>query len=118
MRTLVRHLICVLALLSFVGVSTGIAFAAHRNVQQTEPDCCHDSHDHGRSDHQSPEKDEHDSRQCITCQQLGMMAKRILIESPGIIPELTVIKHGRLCTINQYSSSYTFPPLQPRAPPA
>ncbi len=116
MRKLVRHLIYVLAMLSFVGVSTGIAFAAHLNLQQAEPGCCHDSHDH--SDNESPEKDEHDSRQCITCQKLGMIAKRILIESPSIIPELTVIKHDRLYTINQYSNSYTFPPLQPRAPPA
>ena len=118
MRTLVRHLICVLAMLSFVGVSTGIAFATHLDLQQAEPGCCHDSHDHERSNHDPPEKDGHDSGQCITCQQLGMIAKRILIESPSTIPELTVIKHDRLFTINQYSNSYTFPPLQPRAPPA
>ena len=114
----VRHLICMLAMFGFVGVSTGFALAAHLNLHRAEPGCCHDSHGDERSDHDHREKEEHDSSHCITCQKLGTVTKRILIESPSLIPELAVIKYDTFHTINLHFHSYSFPPLQPRAPPA
>lgn len=118
MRRLARHLLLILTMSTFVGVSTGVALAVHLNLHHAESGCCHDSHDHGRSGQDHPDKDEHDSSHCITCQQLGMVTKRILTESPSSIPELTVIEFDHIYATGEYADSYSFPPRQPRAPPA
>lgn len=117
MRELARHLVCILVMLGFAGVSTGVVLAIHLDTHQAESDCCHDSHQHERGDHERQEDEENSSRHCDTCQQLATLTKRILVQSFKLLPELAPTEHILPNRVNHYCYSHSLPPLQPRAPP-
>ena len=117
MRKLERPLVCMLAIVSLGYVSTGVALALHLSAHQTEASCPDDSHHHESSGHDHPKKDDHDSRRCSTCWQLSVIAKRILAESPNLIPDSIVLEFVLFGTTNQHVSLDIIPSLQPRAPP-
>jgi hypothetical protein len=107
-----------LALFSFMGVSTGFALAIHLGMHQRASECCHDSHHPEGTDHERQDEDADAGRHCDTCQQLGMFAKRFLVDSPKLLPEFAAVEPIPVHTANHYCYSHSLPPLQPRAPPA
>jgi len=115
MKNKARYLVWILAVMSFIYVASGGALAVHLGMHNHE--CCQDTHRDEHADHGHDKHGDHDSNHCDICQHLGMITKRILVESSVLIPELSITEHSFSYTVNRIIQQHTSLPLLPRAPP-
>jgi len=113
MRSKVRYVIVLAVTLGFIYAASDGALAVHLSEHD------HDHHHHDQHNECDREGDDrHDSDCCPTCQILAVFSNKIFVESPLLLPELSLTERSSAYSVTHTIYQHISFPVQPRAPPA